>query len=107
MLSVILLVIIALAFGIFATQNTIGVPITFGSFVIPEVPLYVVLAVTLLIGLLFAWLISLANSLLYSRRLHDKDSAFASLRKENELLKQRNAELEIENTRLSAESKQL
>jgi hypothetical protein len=51
MFSVILLVVIALVFGVFATQNTIGIPITIGSLVIPDVPLYIVLGVTLLIGL--------------------------------------------------------
>jgi cell shape-determining protein MreC len=105
MFSVILLVVIALVFGVFATQNTIGIPITIGSLVIPDVPLYIVLGVTLLIGLLFSWLLSLANSLLFSMRLRDKDSAFAEIQKENEALHQKVIDLEIENTRLAAQAK--
>lgn len=105
MFSVILLVIIALFFGVFATQNTIGIPITLGTVVIPDVPLYIVLAITLLLGLLFSWIVSLVNSLYFSKRLHDKDSTLSSLKKENDVLSKRNTDLEMENTRLLAQLK--
>jgi cell shape-determining protein MreC len=103
MFSVILLVIIAIAFGFFSTQNSIPIPVTFGDLVVSDVPLYIVLGVTLLIGLLFSWVISLANSMLFSMNLRKKDHTITDVTKDNEKLNQRLIDLEMENTRLRAE----
>ncbi|MDQ3099445.1 MAG: lipopolysaccharide assembly protein LapA domain-containing protein [bacterium] len=103
MFSVILLVIIALAFGVFATQNSINIPVTIAGSVIPDVPLYIVIGLTLLFGLFFAWVLSLVNSVLFSRTLKVKDHAIDDVRKENKELNLKITQLEIENTRLMAE----
>jgi hypothetical protein len=102
MFSVILLVIIALGFGYFATQNSLEIPITFANMVIPHVPLYIVLGVTLLIGLLFSWILSLVNSFLFSMNLRGKEHTIEDIKKTNEELNQRIIQLEIENTKLIA-----
>lgn len=102
MFAVILFVIIAIGFGFFSTQNSMPITLTFGDRVISQVPLYIVLGVTLLIGLLYSWLVNIVNSLFVSRRLQNKDLALNDLRKENEKLSQRLVELEMENTRLQA-----
>ena len=104
MFSVILLVIIALGFGYFATQNSMEIPVTFANMVIPDVPLYILVGVTLLIGLLFSWIISLANSIMFARNLRGKDHTIEDVTKANEALSQRITQLEIENTRLQAEA---
>jgi len=103
MLSVILLVIIAIAFGFFSTQNAMQVPVTFGDLVIPGVPLYIILGVTLLIGLLFSWIISLANSVLFAINLRSKDHAISDVTKSNDQLQQKLIDLEMENTKLQAQ----
>ncbi|MDQ3239756.1 MAG: LapA family protein [bacterium] len=102
MLSVILLVIIALAFGFFATQNPMEIPISFGYYYIPDVPLYVVIGVTLLLGLLFSWIVSLVDSFFFARNLRSKDHTINDAKKSNEVLNKKILELEMENTRLKA-----
>ncbi len=105
MFSVILLVIIAIAFGFFSTQNSMSIPITFGSAVIPDVPLYIALGVSLLIGLLYSWIINLVDSLFVNANLRKKDHAIMDTQKTNEQLNERIVQLEMENTRLHAEMK--
>lgn len=103
MFAVILFVIIAIGFGFFSTQNSMPVTVTFGDREISHIPLYIALGVSLLLGLLYSWLVSLVQSLFVSRRLHDKDHALADVRRENDMLSKRMVELEMENTRLQAE----
>lgn len=102
MLSVILLVIIAIFFGFFSTQNATPTSLTFGDQVIADVPLYIVLGVTLLVGLLYAWLVSLVTSMQVKKDLRDKDRSLTDVRRENDSLNKRVVDLEMENTRLRA-----
>jgi len=103
MFGVILFVIIALVFGYFSTQNSIPISLTFGDRIIPDVPLYLILGVTLLIGLLYSWLVSLVNSWFFARSLRGKEHTISNVKKENDTISQRLVELEMENTRLRAE----
>ena len=100
MFTFILLLILALAFGYFATQNTLSIPITLANYKLPNVPLYIVIGVTLLLGLSFSWLMSLLNSFSTAMKLRGKDNTIKGSEKTiNDLTKQVN-QLEIENARL-------
>lgn len=104
--SLILLIIFAIGFGYFATFNVITVPILFGTYYsFPSVPLYVVIGISLLVGLILSWFISLAGTLGNSftlrrkeRDLNDKKSTIHTMTKQIN-------KLEIENSNLKGELK--
>ena len=104
--SLILLIIFAIGFGYFATFNSLTVPVMFGTYyTLPGVPLYGVIGVSLLVGLLLSWFISLVASLGTSftlrkreRELNDKKASIHTLTKQVN-------KLEIENSNLKGELK--
>lgn len=106
MFALILLVILALAFGYFATQNTLNIPITLASYTFSGVPLYIVLGITLLIGLLFSWFVSLLDSFSVAMKLRGKDSTIKDSNKTIQDLTKRVNELEIENAKLKGSKEQ-
>lgn len=106
MLTFILLLILALGFGYFATQNTLSIPITLANYTLSNVPLYMVIGVTFLLGLSLSWLNSLLDSFSSAMKLRGKDSAIkGSKRTINDLTKQIN-QLEIENAKLKGRKEQ-
>lgn len=106
MFTLILLVILALAFGYFATQNTLNIPLTLANYTISSIPLYIVLGATLLIGLLFSWLISILDSFSNAMKLRGKDSAIKNSKKAIQDLTKRINQLEIENAKLKGKKEQ-
>lgn len=104
--SLILLIIFAIGFGYFATFNALAVPIAFGTYyTLSAVPLYLVIGVSLLTGLLLSWFISLVASLGNSftlrkreRELNDKKASIHTMTKQIN-------KLEIENSNLKGELK--
>lgn len=103
MFSLILMVAIALGFGYFATQNTINIPVTLGSTTIQGVPLYVVLGITLLLGLFLSWLISVIDSIAVSMKLRGKEHAIKDAKETiKDLTKQVN-QLQVENAKFKGE----
>lgn len=100
MFTFILLLILGLGFGYLATQNAMNIPITLANYTLPNVPLYMVIGVTFLLGLFLSWLNSLLGSFSSAMKLRGKDSAIKGSKKTiNDLIKQVN-QLEIENAKL-------
>lgn len=100
MFPLILLVSLGLGFGYFATQNTQHITISLANYVIPSVPLYIIIGVTLLIGFAISWIISLSDMLSTTFRMRGKESTIKNAKKTiHDLTKQIN-ELEIENATL-------
>lgn len=100
MFTLILLVIVALGFGYFATQNTLYIPITIANSVIPDVPLYIVLGLTLLLGLSISWIISLLDSFSVAMKLRGKEHTIKDAKHTINDLTKRVNQLEIENAKL-------
>lgn len=100
MFTFILFVILALVFGYFATQNTQLITITLANNVIPDVPLYMVIGASLLIGLAFSWLLSLIDSLFTAIDMRGKNSSLKQAQKTIQELTKEINQLEIENARL-------
>lgn len=105
MFNLILLVAVALGFGYFSTQNTLTTPLIFGSYTSPEIPVYVIVGITLLIGLLLAWIISVLSSLATAINLRDKEKAIKEHEDTIQTLTKRINELQIENANLKGELK--
>lgn len=97
---IILAVIVGLGIGYFATQNTVLVSLHFGSFVLTNVPLYLVVVGTLLLGLLLAWVFYLIHSFSSSITLHGKESKIKEANKTITDLTKEIHKVELENARL-------
>lgn len=100
MFTFIFLLILALIFGYFATQNTQDISITVASYTLSSIPLYAVVGLTLLVGLSFSWLISIFDSLSNTLKLRGKEHKIKDANKDIQNLNKQVKELEIENARL-------
>lgn len=72
----------------------------FAGYTFPPVPLYVVIGLTLLLGLGFSWIISILNSLSAAMKLRGKDSAIKNANLSIEELNKKIKQLELENAKL-------
>jgi uncharacterized integral membrane protein len=103
MLTLIAAIVFGLAFGLFATSNTDYTTLRFGAYVLPQIPIYMVVFGSLLIGLLAAWLLSSLEQISswmtlnqQTHRIRQSESAIQSLQSKIH-------QLEIENSRLKGE----
>ncbi|CAN5205246.1 hypothetical protein BH11PAT1_BH11PAT1_4780 [soil metagenome] len=100
--------IITILFGgiiaYFATQNTGAVSLTFLQTTIPGIPLYVVMIGSLLVGLFLSWMISLINGIATGVTLRGKDNKIKDYKKENVGLLKQVHQLELENSKLQADT---
>lgn len=106
MFSLILLIIFAIGFSYFASFNVVTVPIAFGTFyLIPSIPLYGVIGLSLLLGLILSWFISMVGSLMNGYAMRSKERQIISGKSTiHDMTKQIN-KLQIENSNLKGELK--
>ena len=100
MFTFIIFIILALTFGYFATQNTQTIAVTLANQTLPNVPLYIILGVTLLIGLAFSWIISLFDSLASALKIRGKDHKIKDAKNTIHEMTRRINQLELENAKL-------
>lgn len=100
MLALLVAVIFGAAIGYFATQNTMPVTIRLADYAVEEVPLYLVIVGSLLVGLLIAWILYIARSVSSSITIHGKDTEVRRARQTVADLEHRVQQLEVENARL-------
>lgn len=105
MFTFILYVVLAVIFGYFATQNTQPVSITLIGATVSQIPLYLILGVTLVVGLLFSWLISLIDVFTASMRIRGKEHTIKDAKASIQDLKKKIQDLEVENAKLAGELK--
>lgn len=101
---IILAVVVGSGIAYFATQNTSLVTLHFGPYTLLNIPLYLVVTATLLLGLLLAWIFSLVNSLSSKITLHGKESKIKAAEKTIVELTKQIHQLELENVRLKEKS---
>lgn len=104
MLTLIVTIVFGLIIGFFATQNTGLVSLTFFNYPIAGIPLYVVVVGALLTGLSLSWIVSLINGVSTGFTLRGKEKKIADYRKEIAELTKQIHQLELENTKLTAET---
>lgn len=104
MLSLIVIAILTIGVGYFATLNTGTVSLNFGYNVLREIPIYLAVLTPLFIGLVASWLTNIqkeiGNGAIRKKMKNDLEES----RKEVGELIKRVHKLELENTRLKAES---
>lgn len=100
MLVLLIAVISGLTIGYFATQNTTPVTIRLNDYVWEDIPLYLVMLGSLLVGLFMAWILYFARSVSSRLTIYGKDHAVKKAQDTVVDLERRVQELEVENARL-------
>lgn len=104
MFALIVLVVFGIGVAYFATQNTQAVSITLAGYPLSGTPLYLIVLVSLLLGFVVSWIISLVDVISSALKIHGKDSAIKDSNKQISELTKRVHQLELENERLKGES---
>lgn len=104
MVALSLFIAFGLLFGYFATLNTGVVSINFGLTTLKAVPLYVLVLLSLGLGVLFASLFYAFKSLGIKFFLGKKEGELALAKKEVAELTKRVHQLDIENTKLKVKN---
>lgn len=99
-MSLILALVVGLGFSYLALQNTQGVTLQFQQWQITNIPVYVLVIASMLIGLFISFAISLADSIAQTMTMFSKDHKIKSTEKSLESLEGKIHQLEIENARL-------
>lgn len=102
-----LLLIVTFIFGaflaFFATQNTNGVDISYLGYQWQNIPLYMVVIGSILVGLIIAGIISVINSFTNTFTLMGKDHKIKESTRAATDLQKKIDDLEIDNSRLKTE----
>jgi len=99
MLTLILLLIVGGIMAYLAQNNMTEVSLHLASYTLSGVPLFYIIIGSLLIGLVFAYLIYLVNSIIIAFSMHKKDSTIKQDKHDIVDLTKRIHQLEIENER--------
>lgn len=103
MFNLIVFVIFATVFGYFTSQNIIEIPINLGPYTLESVPLYQIVGITLLVGLLLSWAISLVRTIASSLTLRHKQVELDKRKETIHTMTKTINELQLENASLKGE----
>lgn len=101
------LILFGIISAVFATQNNNWSSINLFNYVL-SVPMYLIVLVSMLIGLVLAWILSLPSALSLmgkDRHIHSSDRTVEDLRKKIHNLEVENAELKASKQQLIADSR--
>lgn len=93
---------LGIAFAIFAIQNTTPTEVNLIILKIPAIPLFLVVLVPLLLGLLASFLIHMFTEISASMTIDENKREIKGTKQENAELAKRVHKLELENTKLKA-----
>ncbi len=104
MVLIILLLVFGILAALFAVQNTTHVDVTLLGYTLSQIPLYLIMLGSLLVGILVSSIFNLSNIISSSLQMHGKD---AKIKKSNSTvtnLHSRIHQLELENAKLKGRS---
>lgn len=104
MLSLILLIVFGLGMAVFATQNTHTTSIILASYKVDQIPTYLVVVLSMLLGIFVSWLLSLVSTVSSSLTIHGKDGQIRDAKKKIAELQKQVHTVEVENARLVGEN---
>jgi len=107
MLSLIVMLALGLLLGVFAIQNNNPVTVYYGGYTLSNLPLYVVMIGSMLIGVALSWILSLFGWASTTMQLSGKDRAIKQYSNDASQLAHRVEELEKENADLRTEKKEI
>lgn len=97
MFTLLIIILFGIFFSIVATQNTVNVPVNLLNQQFNDVPLYLVILISLLIGVALSWGLNLANRVSTIFILSKKDIDLKHSRKEITKLQTQLHKVETEN----------
>lgn len=103
MFSLVIVLVSGIAVAIFATQNTQTVLVSFFNYQSFVVPVYIIVLVSMLIGIFISWLLSMVGSISSYFTLREKNKLLGETKYESTNLVKRVHQLELENERLKTE----
>ena len=104
MLILIFTVVLATFFAFFATQNTSNVSLNVVGYILPNIPLYLVVLVSFLVGLLLAFLFHMIKDLSSSLTISEEKGRVKKLKNELAEVTKKAHQLELENVKLKAQT---
>lgn len=104
MLSLLITVLLAGLFALFATQNTQVADLNFGGYVIKGLPMYLIILVPLVLGLLASYFIYVAYSLSTRLTINEQKDKIRRLSQEKAEITKKFHKLELELTSLKAKN---
>ncbi|MEI6532416.1 MAG: LapA family protein [Candidatus Roizmanbacteria bacterium] len=107
MFRLILLAVFSLGVAFFASQNTSTVPIYFWNYSVDRMPVFGIMLISFLIGLLLNWILSSFKFFQYHNHLKNKSSKLAEAEKNISHLTKRIHQLEVENAELLSNTSSL
>lgn len=100
MLTLIVLLLTGLGIAYFAIQNTQGVTLTFANYPLTNIPVYLVTLISMLLGIILAWILSIPGILSGLFESRGKDHTITQAHRSIDDLKEHIRSLEVENARL-------
>lgn len=100
MVLIILTTIFAILGAVFATQNTTQVAISLGMYHYSHVPLYLVVLISILVGVILSCIAYYVTLLTASLAIRGKESALTDVKRENMDLAKRLHQTEVQNAEL-------
>ncbi len=97
MLLLIVILIFGSLFSVFAAQNNTPVDVTFLTYSLPQVPVYLIAFFSLWVGVMITWLINAPHILGKTFSLKDKDKKLAEEEMTKAQLTKRVHKLEMQN----------
>lgn len=104
MLMLVITVLLAAGFALFATQNTGTVEINIGSYTLQDLPIYLLILIPLAIGLLASYFIHIAYYLSQKLTIREQKEEISELKEKNAELMKSVHKLELENTKLKGKN---
>lgn len=104
MLMIVLTVAIGTVFAVFATQNTGSVDLNFGQYFLPGIPIYLLVLIPLLIGVLIAYLYHTLRTLSYDLTENEQKKEIRRLKEEAADANKKAHKLELENLKIKKEN---
>jgi len=104
MIALFLFLAFGLLFGYFATLNTSVASVSFGVYTFDRIPMYIIILLSLGIGVVVSSLFYILKSLSDKMTLGKKDKELENVSSESADLMKRVHKLELENTRLKTKA---
>lgn len=107
MTALVLMVLLGVVFAYFATQNTLGTNLLVGPYNWANVPLYMIVLGSLLLGMVISWFISIISGIGSALSMRRRDSTIKAREKDLESMQSKLHDLELENARLRGEKQEV
>lgn len=103
MIRILILLVFALVFAYFASQNSVAVRVQLFSYSFKEIPLYVVIIASVSVGFLVGFLLNLVSKFFLYREISNKKKQLEEAREHTLELTKRVHQFELEKQELKAD----